>query len=105
MDSDPFLIPLLDPFVVLNWGMTIAATACLAITFRRNRYLFLKPSILVLFWYHVFFEWPACVYAAYYERALPNPYAFCLLLHGFVLIGLLVSTNTLHNSAEEVFRR
>ena len=105
MDRVPTFATTLDAFVLLNWSLTIASGIWLAITFRRNRFLFIKPSILVLFWSHIFFQWPGSIYSSYYEKVLPDPYAFVLLLHGFVLIGLLVSTQTYHQGAKVIFRR
>lgn len=105
MDRLPTFSPAFDPFIFLSWTLTAASSIWIAVTYRRNRALFVKPSMLVLLWSHVFFQWPASIYASYYEAVLPNPYALALLLHGFVLTGLLVSTQTFHESAEEVFHR
>lgn len=105
MDRIPLLAFSADAFVFLNWLLTIASAIWLAVIFRRSRFLFIKPSILVVFWSHFFFQWPASIYATYYERVLPDPYAFVLLLHGFVLAGLLISSYTFNQSAREVFHR
>jgi hypothetical protein len=105
MDTLPVFAPGVDAFVALNWLLALSSTCLLIGLFRSKRFLFVKPSMLVLCWYHFLLQWPATVFSGYYERALPDPYAFALLIHGFVLIGLVVSGHTLNLPASQVFGR
>jgi hypothetical protein len=92
-------------YVAMNLVLTLATAFWLATLFRTRRYLFVKPSMMLLGWTHLFFQWPAAIYARYYELALPDAYSLVLLLHGFVLLGLLVSSRSFDLDARIVFQR
>jgi len=105
MSEHPIFSPTLDGFVLLAYMLTVSAALWFAVLFRAKRYLFVKPSVILLLWTHVLFQWPSAIFSAYYESVLPDPYTFLLLIHGFVFVGLLVSQTTGQKTAEEVFDR
>jgi hypothetical protein len=105
VSEHPTFISDVDGFVVLGYLLTVCTTFWLIYLFHTKRYLFIKPSVTLLVWTHFLFQWPAAIFGAYYERALPDPYSFLLLLHGFVLIGLLVSQYVGLGIARDVFGR
>jgi hypothetical protein len=90
-------------FVAVNWVYAIFGTWWLANLFATRRYLFIKPSIIILTYTNIFFQWPLAVFAGYYEKWLPNPYTIVILVHGFVVIGLSVSTLYLEKDAFQVW--
>lgn len=92
-------------FEILNWALSISSTLWVFYVYFKKRYLFIKPSILLLCYSIIFFSWPATVLAGYYEEFLPDPYVFAALIHGYVLFGLLISTHTLHESSRVVWSR
>ena len=105
MSEQPIFNSTVDAFVLLAYLLTVATAAWLAFLFHTKRSLFVKPSVILLLWTHVLFQWPSAVYASYYETVLPDPYTFLLLIHGFVLIGLLGSQATVRKPAEDVLQR
>jgi len=105
MSEHPVFSPTVDVFVVVSYLLALSAAVWLAMLFRKKRYLFVKPSIILLAWTHILFQWPAAIFASYYEVTLPDPYTFLLLVHGFVLIGLLISEGTGETEAQEAFAR
>ena len=92
-------------FVVTNFLLTVISTYCLIRLFQVRRYLFIKPSIILLSYTNIFFQWPAAVFSGYYEHWLPNPYTMMLLVHGYVLVGLAGSILTLGTEAEKIWNR
>jgi len=105
MTEHPVFVGRIDLFVTLSYALTLAGTVWLFALFRNKRYLFVKPSIVLLVWTHILFQWPSAIFAAYYEMVLPDPYTFLLLIHGFVFLGLLLSEVTGRQQAEDVFAR
>src|SRR5687768_1101069 len=92
-------------FMGVSWTLAFLASASFAMVFVRWRYLFTKPSMLALAFYHVFLQWPAAVFSEYYESFLPDPWTFAVLIHGFVLIGLLGSVTVGHTASREIWGR
>jgi len=92
-------------YVILNVFFCIFTTFWIAGIFFTRRYLFIKPSMLLLTFSHIFFQWPISIYAGYYEHFLPDPYAFSLLIHAYMIIGLLVTVFTFHNKARMIWDR
>lgn len=79
-------------YFILNWLLTIFSSIALIWIYKYQRFLFVKPSILLLGCTNVFFQWPLAFSSEYYENLLPDPYSLLLLVHGYVLIGLIVSS-------------
>ncbi len=71
----------------------------------RNRFLFIKPSIIVIIFFHIQIQWAATVNSEYIESYLFDPIVFAILAHGFPLIGLFISFITMRNSALVVWHR
>lgn len=92
-------------FVVANWFLCLLTSGLLAVILLRHRFLFVKPSFIVISFFHVILQWPATVRAAEIESYLPDPYAFAILAHGFPLLGLVVSFFLARKDAYTVWQR
>lgn len=92
-------------YISLNLILTVVSTMWIAKIFFKQRYLFIKPSIMLLSYTHVFFQWPLCFLSAYYFKTLKDPYTPAFLINGYVLIGLLISANTLQDKAKGIWDR
>lgn len=95
----------LTPFMAVSWVSVLLSAGLQAFVFHRWRYLYTKPSMLVLGFYHLFLQWPAAVFSEFYESFLPDPWTFAVLIHGFVLLGLIGSMSYGHAPARDVWRR
>ncbi len=78
-------------FIAVNWLLVIATAMALLVAIKRDRSLLLKPSIMAILFFHVMCQWGTAVEAGTIESALPQPWVFVLLSHGFPLLGLAVS--------------
>ncbi len=92
-------------YVGLNWFFCLACAAWIISLFSFRRYLFVKPSILLLTYSHVFFQWPLAFYSGYFEKYLPEPYIFALLIHTYIVFGLLVFPFTFDSAAKKTWER
>jgi hypothetical protein len=92
-------------YLCLNWFFCLACAFWIGVLFYKRRYLFVKPSLLTLSWYHLFFQWPLAFYSGHYMGYLPDPYTFAFLIHGYILIGLLVCPFTLDLKANKIWGR
>lgn len=92
-------------FVILNIFFTIFTSVWIIGIYCTQRYLFIKPSMLLLTFSHIFFQWPVTIYAGYYEHFLPDPYAFALLIHAYMVIGLLITAYTFRRNAKIIWNR
>ena len=64
MSEHPIFSPTLDGFVLLAYMLTVSAALWFAVLFRAKRYLFVKPSVILLLWTHVLFQWPSAIFSA-----------------------------------------
>ena len=71
----------------------------------RDRSLLLKPSIMAILFFHVMCQWGTALQAGRIESALPQPWVFVLLSHGFPMIGLAVSLLIGRRSARVIWER
>jgi hypothetical protein len=92
-------------FVLCNWFLCLATSLILLVSLWRYRYLFVKPSIVVILFSHLTIQWAATVDSAHIEEYLPNPWVFVLLVHGFSLIGFTISFFTVNSQARAIWRR
>lgn len=92
-------------FSAVNWFFTLVTAAILTWIYAYHRFLFVKPSMQLLGYSHLFFQWPLSVYSRHFESFLPDPYALLFLVHSYELVGLLISVQTLHSSATVVWNR
>ncbi len=93
----------LSPYVFVNWVCVLVAFGAFLWIHARRRHLCVKPSVQLFFYTHVFAQWPLAIYAGYYVDWLPRPHELVVLVHGFVLLGLLVATTTLRDQARLVW--
>jgi hypothetical protein len=92
-------------YVILNAFFCFLTAFWIFWIFLAQRYLFIKPSMLLLTFSHIFFQWPVTIYARYYENFLPDPYAFALLIHAYMIVGLLVTVFTFRLKASMIWDR
>lgn len=90
-------------FVLLNWLLTLSMATWLLMVLSKARYLIVKPSIMLLGFTHIFFQWPLCIYAAYLELYLPDPYDVSIMIHGYMFIGFLFMSFTFRKEARVVW--
>ena len=90
-------------FVIINWLYAIFCSWWLYDLFRNRRYLFIKPSIFLISYTHLFFQWPLAIFAGYYENWLPNPYTMIVLVHGYVVFGLAGSVLSQEREASRIW--
>lgn len=76
---------------VVTGALSVCTFLVFAYAYLRRRHVFVKPSIWVLFFLHLFIQVPSTVAYPYIFHFLPDPWEFALLLHGFVATGVLVS--------------
>lgn len=95
----------MSAFVFTNWFFCIATGTLLVMFIWRHRFLLVKPSIIVIIFFHLCIQWAATIESSSIEIYLPNPWVFALLAQGFPLIGLLISARTGHRAALIVWQR
>jgi hypothetical protein len=92
-------------FVFLNWFLCIGTALLLGLVIWRYRFLLIKPSIIVIVFFHLQVQWAAAAQASYIEQYLPRPYDFLLLSQVFPLLGLLVSFFILHQKNHRLYTK
>jgi hypothetical protein len=92
-------------FVAVNWALVIATSIILFATIRADRSLLVKPSIMVILFFHVLCQWGTALQAGRIETFLAKPWIFVLLSQGFPIIGLAVSLLTWRRSARVLWER
>jgi hypothetical protein len=103
VSRDPSLLTV-QTFELVNWIACLATSALLLVGIRRNRYLLVKPSVLLVVFFHMMIQWAATIEAATIYETLPNPVAFAILAHGFPLVVFLGGLWLLQHDARAVFR-
>ena len=81
-------------YSVINWFFFITCALLIGFIFYSRRYYFVKPSILLITFSIIFFQFPLAIFSATYEVTVPDPYILSFLIHGYILIGLTVSLYT-----------
>lgn len=92
-------------YSVINWFFFITCALLLGFIFYSRRYYFVKPSILLITFSIIFFQFPLAIFSATYEVTVPDPYILSFLIHGYILIGLTVSLYTFKDSTKAVWNR
>lgn len=87
-----FLQTVFTPFVGLSYFFALFCSFWFVYLFAYHRFLFIKPSIILLFCSHLFFQWPAAIYSGFTESYLPDPSVVPFLLNLYILIGLFISS-------------
>lgn len=78
-------------FVFANWSFCLATSLLLTMVILWQRFLLIKPSIIMIIFFHLMIQWAAAINSPEIEDYLPNPWVFALLSQGFPFIGLLGS--------------
>jgi hypothetical protein len=92
-------------YMMMNASFCIVSGFWIVSIFVTRRHLFIKPSVVLLTLSHVFFQWPLTFYSSYYETFLKDAYTFALIVHGFILCGLLIAGFTFDRSAKAIWHR
>lgn len=92
-------------YLILNWVCCFISTIWLCFIYQRKRFLFIKPSFLLIAYTYLIFQWPMTIYSGYYEHYLPDPWTFALIIHVFVFAGCLISMITFNCEAKEIWNR
>jgi hypothetical protein len=95
----------MSTFVLLNWFGCLFTSLLLGLILWRQRFLIVKPSLIVILFFHLMVQWATTVDSPRIEPYLPNPWAFALLAQGFPLIGVLISVWTWRHSASVIWGR
>lgn len=93
------------PYFFVNLAASLLGLFILVFFYSYRRYLFVKPSVMILGCYHVLAQWPLVLLSPFVETFLPAPWVFSGLVHGFVLIGLLISFVSFDRSARSIWDR
>jgi hypothetical protein len=92
-------------FIFLNIFFCVTVFVWLLILFFEKRHLFIKPSIQLIAFTNIFYQWPLAIYSSHYGAFLPKPFDISFLIHTYTCMGLLLSTFTLDTSSRSVWLR
>jgi hypothetical protein len=92
-------------YIFLNWFFCIITSLLLGLIIWRYRFLIIKPSIIVIVFFHIQIQWAATFQADYIGQFLPRPYTFLLLAQVFPLLGLIISFFTMHKKTIKVYSK
>jgi len=99
LDSD------INLFLITNFLASFICTIWFLFIFRVRKYLFIKPSILVLFCSHVFLQWPLALFSTYCQKFLAEPITLQILIHSYIFFGLFIASGTFINESKETWAR
>jgi hypothetical protein len=89
----------------LNWIFCISTALLLVFLILKRRYLLIKPSVLIVLFFHLRIQWAATVEFDRIVSYLPNPLDFFILVHAFPFIGILVSMFFLEKGFKSLWNR
>lgn len=92
-------------FMAINIILLFFTLFLLGITIVYNRHLIVKPSIVVLGFYHIQIQWAGTLYSEKIYDYLPDPYSFLVVLHGFPIAGIFFSTMIFRRESLSVWTR
>lgn len=92
-------------YVLLNWIICLCTSVFLLIVIFRYRFLLIKPSVIIVVFFHLRIQWAATLQAFRIENYLPQPYSFFLLVQIFPLLGLIGSFFIFHKKAQTIYFR
>jgi len=92
-------------FSLINLFFVLGTSFWLVKIYVTERYLFVKPSIILLTYTHVFFQWPMVLLSSYCENKLQNPYILSFLINGYMLLGLFLSPLILKEKTKIIWNR
>jgi len=92
-------------YAIINWFFFITCVSLLGFIFYSRRYYFVKPSIQLITFSILFFQFPLAIFSETQEVAVPDPYILSFLIHGYILMGLAVSLYTFQDTSRTVWKR
>jgi hypothetical protein len=95
----------IEDFERLNWLACLITFALIVWRVGPRRFLLVKPSTLMVIFHHLFIQWGATINASTTAELLPDPLAFAVLVHGFPLCGLLLTSWTGQRTARLTWAR
>jgi hypothetical protein len=90
-------------YFFVNLAASLLGLFILVFFYRYHRHLFVKPSVMILTCYHILAQWPIVLLSPFAETFLPAPWIFAGLVHGFVLLGLMISYCSFDQSARSIW--
>jgi len=95
----------MSQFVFFNWFCCLLTGLLLFWVIWKKKHLLIKPSLIVIIFFHLRIQWAATVGSSYIEGYLPDPWVFAILSQLFPLLGLLGSLLTWQYSAHAIWQR
>ena len=92
-------------FVAFNFFLCLYTSIFLFFILFYHRFLLVKPSILIIIFFHLMIQWAGTFSSEYIWFYLPNPWMFAFLIHAFPLFGAGVSFLTWRKNTKKVFKR
>ncbi|MBY0500556.1 MAG: hypothetical protein K2P93_00955 [Alphaproteobacteria bacterium] len=94
---------LLDGYTTLNLLLTAITLFFIVYIFLYKRYLVVKPTFLFLIYAFIFWQVPFTYLSYECEKFLPDPYALLVMIHGFMFIGLFLTSRLFIPQTQEVW--
>lgn len=94
---------LLDEYTTLNLLLTAITLFYITYVFQYKRFLVVKPTFLFLIYAFIFWQVPFVCLSYECEKFLPNPYELLVTIHGFVLIGLFLTSRLFILQTQEIW--
>lgn len=92
-------------FVIFNWLFCILTLFLIFLVIWRYRFLMVKPSVIVITFFHLRIQWAATFKAEYIEQFLPDPIIFLFLVQILPILGLIGSFFIFHKDTIAIFSR
>ena len=92
-------------YVITCWSLCTLTSALILILLVWQRFLLVKPSVVVIIFFHFCIQWAATIDASQIELFLPSPWAFACLTNVFPLAVLSLAVLLLRRSSRQVWRR
>ncbi len=88
-----------------NWLFTLGTMAWLSWLFIHQRYMFIKPSVLLITFTHLFFQWPSTLLWAEISQQLPDATILFLIVHLYTVITLALSMFIMRKRAWQAWQK
>lgn len=95
----------MEAFVLINWMFCVSTTILLITLLYKDRYMFIKPSILVIIFFHIQIQWAAILQMKNIAGYLPEPVFYSIIVNGFPFIGTLGSFLFLKKDSKSIWVR
>ncbi|RLJ18948.1 hypothetical protein DJ031_09630 [bacterium endosymbiont of Escarpia laminata] len=93
-----------DLLLTANWLFTLGTAAWLSWLFIRQRYMFIKPSVLLIAFTHLFFQWPCTLLWAEISQQLPNATILFLIVHLYTVVTLTLTMFIMRKEARQTWQ-